>query len=124
MGTFCIGTSSVDGNEARSNEGSGATDETVSRSKAEEPPANSPVDFRCWILRHLGIDPPLKSSIVLTETRWRFTTTDSVIVIRAHETGLACFPVNGSRCNVEFEVSFNNTDVPAPGLLRVYVHHL
>lgn len=43
--------------------GSGETDETVSRSKAEEPPADSLEDFRCWILQRLGIARHLKSKI-------------------------------------------------------------
>lgn len=61
MGTSCTGTFSADESVVHPGGGSGARDETVSRSKAEEPPADSLEDFRCWILQRLGIARHLKS---------------------------------------------------------------
>lgn len=61
MGTSCTGTFSADESAVHPGGGSGARDETVSRSKAEEPPADSLEDFRCWILQRLGIARHLKS---------------------------------------------------------------
>lgn len=55
MDTSCIGTFSADESVVHLNGGSDATDEMVSPSKVEEPPADSLEDFRCWIPRRHDI---------------------------------------------------------------------
>lgn len=70
--TSCTDISSVDESVVHRDEGSDATDERVSRSKAEGPPADSLEDCRCWIHLRLDIDLHLKSLNYKKNPCWIF----------------------------------------------------